>query len=96
MKPVLYLKDITGDTYTNAGGYQLFVVLNEYLCDKKTVTLSFKGSQPANSSFFNSSFGELIDKYGLDNFNRYVKITDLSQTMNVSLKRYLDTFNKTS
>jgi hypothetical protein len=91
----IYLKDIISDTYTNASGYQLLLHLQPLFADNVPFIFSFKDSPPPSTSFLNSSFGELIDLYGLDKFKSLVKFHDLSPTLVVYLKNYFSTFSGT-
>jgi len=82
------LSDLVSDTYTNASGYTLYTFLEKHIASDDKVELSFKGASPTSSSFLNSSFGELIEKYGFDKFKAHLKLSDLSKSQASVLKRY--------
>jgi len=90
---MIRLKDITRDTYTNASGYSLFLVLEPYLKNNERVILSFEDSNPTSSSFLNSSFGSLIDEFGLETFKSLVKPVRLQKHQVQILNKYISTFN---
>lgn len=92
MKTII-LSEIVTDTYTNASGYGLFVMLNDAISNKEKVSVSFKGATPTSSSFLNSSLGELIEDYGMDVFKTYVKLVDLNKSQVTVLRRYFDSIN---
>ena len=79
----------TPDTCTNASGDKLYGILKPYFEKNETVLVSFSNIQPMSSSFFNSSFGELIETYGADTFKRIVRLTDIPKNQVGLLKNYL-------
>jgi len=90
---MIRLIDITKDTYTNKSGYSLFLVLEPYLKDNKQVVLSFENASPTSSSFLNSSFGSLINEFGLNTFKSLVKPVKLPNYQVKILNKYISTFN---
>jgi hypothetical protein len=88
----LYIQDIVLDTYSNASGYSLLMILKKNLNKDKSVVLSFKDSTPPLSSFLNSSIGELLDDYGFDKFKKMVRIVDLTSTQALALKHYFNSY----
>ncbi len=91
---IITIKDIVPETYTNASGYSLFVVMENALdANEEMLILSFEGVSITSSSFLNSSIGALIDKYGIKVFNR-VKAVKLTPTQSDVLKKYVSSFQK--
>ncbi|MCH2231781.1 MAG: STAS-like domain-containing protein [Crocinitomicaceae bacterium] len=84
----IYLSNIVEDTYTNASGYALMIVLKAYLDKGVKVELSFKDATPTSSSFLNSSIGELIENFGFDKFKKLVSLRELSKTQANTLRNY--------
>ncbi len=89
----MILKDLVKDTYTNASGASLSIQLSEFLNRGQQVCISFKDSTPISSSFFNSSFGELIETYGYDNVKYNLKLVDVSTSQAKLLRLYFDAYN---
>jgi len=88
------LLKIAPDTFTNESG----LVLKNYLVSKiqmgETVILSFEGARGLSSSFLNSSFGELIQSFGLMKIKQAIKLVDLTTSQAKSLKEYFISFDK--
>lgn len=91
---MLKLTSIVSDTYTNSAGYALFLALDKYIKANDRVELSFEGATPTSSSFLNSSFGAIIDAYGMDRLKTSVKITHLSIGEQQILKKFFSGFDK--
>jgi len=89
MSHTIFLKDVVTDTYTNASGLSLFIVLKKHIDGNDKVELSLKDSTPMSSSFMNSSIGELIYNYGFDKFKSIVKFTDLTHSHADIIRNYL-------
>ncbi|MEB2781583.1 STAS-like domain-containing protein [Algoriphagus persicinus] len=88
----ILLTDIVSDTYSNAAGYSLYLVLKNKLKDGEVIQLSFLGASPPSTSFLNSSFGSLIDEMGLDDFLSLVKPAEVTHTQASMLKHYIQGF----
>lgn len=93
MKHVINIKDVVADTIKNEEGLKLFQLLNCYLASGNVVYLSLKNANPMSSSFMNSSFGEVIDKYGLDVFKSLVKIQDYKASDAILIKDYINRYS---
>jgi len=93
---MLTIKEIVTDTYTNFSGYSLYQELKVYLAAKKPVTLSFKGVFSTSSSFLNSSFGSLIEEFGLPVFISFVKPVDISAGEAEIIRKYISGFRQQS
>jgi len=83
------IKDLNIGTSTNKDGYALRLTLNPYFKSENSVCVSFSETTPMSSSFFNSSFGELIDTYGYDKFEDIVIISDITKSHFELIKKYI-------
>ncbi len=88
----LNLKELVSDTVTNAAGASLAVQLDRYLRDDKPVELSMSESLGISSSFFNSSFGHLIESYTFDKVVGLIKITGVTSTQADLLRSYFNSY----
>lgn len=86
----IQLMDVVSGTSTNADGLALFIFLDEALSQNQKVRLSFLNATPFASSFLNSSFGNLVEKYGIDQFRMSVVITNYSLAQVKKVKEYIE------
>lgn len=86
----IILMDVVTGTVTNAEGLTLFGAMNHELCMGRGVRLSLENATTFSSSFLNSSFGELIDKYGLASIKTNVIITNYQPSRLKQLKDYIE------
>lgn len=91
---IKYINNIVPETYTNISGSKLFDFLKEYFENGEKVKLSFDGLTPFSTSFLNSSFGKLIDIYGLNTFKSIVSPTDVNASQAKALKEYISSFKQ--
>ncbi len=84
------LHDKIQGAYTNADGYTLFLMLKPFFQREERVEISMLGFPPMSSSFFNSSFGELIQNFGIDKFRTLLKFTNITKSQINQIKGYLD------
>jgi hypothetical protein len=89
----LRLCEIVTETYSNSAGYKLYLELRSYVSKDSPVELSFLGSTPPSSSFLNSSFGTIIQEFGLERFKALIKPVDISSSQASMLRHYISTFN---
>lgn len=68
--------------YTNGDGDQLFNLIDNYLKENKTVTVSFDGITGLNSSFVNSAFIKLLDSYSFEYIKSNLKFTKSTKQIN--------------
>jgi len=87
---IIKLKDIIIDTYTNSSGYVLFTQIDNNFSKEEKIRISFKDTTPISSSFYNSSIGDLIEKYGYDEVKRKLKFEDLSKSQFQILQRFIE------
>lgn len=84
------IRKIVNNTGSNSEGYQLFLQLCNFLEHDETIHLSLKESTPFSTSFLNSSFGLLVEKYGIKKVRDKIKLTDYKLKMAMSIKSYLE------
>lgn len=89
MKTINVNKSVNG-VYSSVDGYTLYCILRPYFISNQTVTVSFKDIPLMSSSFFNSSFGELIDEFGISSFKEIIKIVDITNSQAKFFRRYLE------
>ncbi|AMR28885.1 hypothetical protein A0257_18465 [Hymenobacter psoromatis] len=90
--PTLVLTALTAGTSTNAEGSKLFAALAPYVAQAAVVRLSLLDASPMSTSFLNSSFGELIDDFGLAAVRSSVKLVDYLPSHAARIKQYIDDF----
>jgi len=88
MKTVVLNKKIDG-AYSNADGYTLFCILEPSFANNERVEISMLGFPLMSSSFFNSSFGELIQKYGYEKFKSSLRFTNITRQQANQIKSYV-------
>jgi len=93
---MLAVNKIVTETYTNNSGYNLYVAIKDNFVANRPVELSFDGISSTSSSFLNSSFGTLIEEFGLEKFTALVKIKNVSKGEAEILKKYISGFRNTN
>ena len=83
------IKNLNIGTSTNMEGCALKLALMPYFKDGNPVCVSFSETTPMSSSFFNSSFGELIDEYGYKTFKEIVSVSDITKSHFELIKKYI-------
>lgn len=87
------LKDYVTNTDTNIEGVKLFCLLDNLISNSEVFILEIENDMSLSSSFLNSSFGNIIDKYGFINLKNHLKIkTNKSQFGRIS--NYLNKYNE--
>lgn len=89
----LSIVDVVHGTSSNADGDKLFATVASFVRAGQIVRLSLKGVTPMSTSFLNSSFGELIDEFGLDAVRSQVKLVEYVPSQAMRIKEYIDTFS---
>ena len=89
MKKLVLNREVKG-AYSNADGYTLFCILKTYFLNNEMVEICMLGFPPMSSSFFNSSFGELIQVFGMDKFKSILKFTCITKYQVSQIRMYLD------
>jgi hypothetical protein len=85
----IIVKDLNIGTSTNADGCILKLALVPYFVNGNSVCVSFMDTTPMSSSFYNSSFSELIDTYGYEKFKKTVAIADITKSHFELIKKYI-------
>lgn len=93
---MVIIKNIVSETYTNSSGFSLYTVLKSYFETNTKFELSFDGVSATSSSFLNSSFGALIDDFGLGTFISLVKPINITKTEAEVIKKYISGFKLSS
>lgn len=89
MDLTIKLMDHVAGTSSNVDGVKLFSILTKELDANNTIILSLKDSTPMSSSFLNSSFGELVEKYGLEIFKKQIRLINYTPSQLEYIKKYL-------
>lgn len=87
---ILRVMDCVGGTSTNTEGLKLFYSISNVINNGEAVKLSLDGCTPMSSSFMNSSFGELVDKYGIQKVKENLSLVDFKPSQAKEIKNYLD------
>ncbi len=82
------VNQVTAGTLTNADGYSLKTRINDVLASGDGVLLSFENIITISSSFLNSSFGEIVDQFGLEILKDKIKITNYTPSLASAIKKY--------
>ncbi len=90
------IKDIVTDTYTNASGFCLYTVMKPLFDSNTKVELSFDGITATSLSFLNSSFGALIEDFGIEKFISLVKPINITKSEAELIKKYISGFKLSS
>ena len=89
VSPVLKVLDLTSDTFSNADGYKLLVVVKATLAEQSgPVTLDLTGVVSFSSSFLNSSFGVLYEELGAASYKR-LRLSNYKPAQLKQLKEYM-------
>lgn len=87
MKTIL-LNDSVLDTLSSASGVSLYCQIEKHFNNSQKVFIDLRGADAMSSSFFNSSFGSLIEKYGYQRVKESLKFINATKTQ-VSILSYL-------
>ena len=88
--PTILLDDVVNGTYTNDEGAKLYAALAPYLAAGTAVRLSLRRASAMSTSFLNSSFGDLLDHYGIVALRRSLKLVDYVPSHAAIIKKYVD------
>ncbi len=88
----IMLRDTVNDTFTNASGYALYLVLKERFDAEQPFELSFKDATITSSSFLNSCIGSLIEEYGVETVKQRIHPKDMTATQAMLLRKYMASF----
>lgn len=85
----IIITDIVDSTTTNAAGDKLKEVLDAYFIANTPVYVSFENINAVSSSFFNSSFGSLVEMYGIAMFKEIVKPVSIQRSILENIQRWI-------
>ncbi len=89
----IIVSDICISTYTNADGQTLKSAIADILLVCDSAVVSFHGIDSVSTSFLNSSFGELVSDFGLEDIKKRVKITNYTSSLLHSIKKYINSLS---
>lgn len=89
MKSII-INNVIGGSYSSMDGYSLYCILKPYFATGEGLVISMHGFSAMSSSFFNSSFGALIEENGIDKFRNIIKFVDLTNSQARLISRYLE------
>lgn len=84
------LMDCVSGTSTNNEGLGLFIAISRAFKAREIVKLSLEGSTSMSSSFMNSSFGELVEEFGVDIVRKQLRLIDYKPSQAEQIKKYLE------
>jgi hypothetical protein len=88
-KTIILMSEAHG-TSTNSEGVTLFIKLDKIISEGYGVIISLEDTTAFSSSFLNSSFGELYEKYGFDKLKGRIKIINYQPARLDQIKKYLE------
>lgn len=92
------INSLVDGTSTNSAGYQLYCILEKHFSTARDqmIEIDLKGSLGISSSFFNSSFGRLIEEKGFDSVVKRIKFINVPSNQRRLLKSYFDSYKEMS
>ncbi len=88
----LVLKNLITDSSSSTQGILLFQYLQKALLNKEIVLLHVDSDMSMSPSFLNSSIGQFLDEYGLNNFKNTVKFKG-SKNQFARLSQYITKYS---
>lgn len=85
----IIITKIVSSTTTNDSGNKLKDELKTYFDAKTPVIVSFNEVVAISSSFFNSSFGSLIEMYGIEIFKDVVKPANIQRSVLERMQQWI-------
>lgn len=90
MKKTIELMNVVNGTFLNEDGHVLFMEISKEFDNGNIVLLSLDNSTPMTSSFMNSSFGALEEKYGLEKLRSSLGLINFRPSHAQHIKNYID------
>jgi nucleoside-triphosphatase THEP1 len=90
----LQISRLVDNTSSNVAGFQLYSILEKSIHVDEIIEIDLIGSLAISSSFFNSSFGELIERHGFSVVTKKLKFKNVSVDQKRLLKSYFDTYKE--
>ncbi|MFK0524731.1 STAS-like domain-containing protein [Paenibacillus illinoisensis] len=84
---IITIQDHTNQCYTNHDGEMIYDQIVTQFERGQKVKVSFKGIDSVSSSFVNSAFINLLEKYGFDKIKSDLGFIDSSKAINEAIKR---------
>lgn len=72
-------------------GQKVFELINKAFNDKKKVTLTFQNIEMLTTAFLNTAVGQLYKEHSDEFIKANLKVSDISESGKVALKRVVDT-----
>ncbi|MFZ5430334.1 MAG: STAS-like domain-containing protein [Bacteroidota bacterium] len=90
---IINIVNTIGDVYgvESEDGQKVFELIVKAFGDKKKVTLSFQNIAMLTTAFLNTAVGQLYKDFQEDYIRENLKVTDISDSGKVALKRVVDT-----
>jgi len=85
---MLSIKDLSDSALSNHDGIQLQSAMDQKLSTDNSIIISFRGINTISSSFLNSSFGNIFDKYGINILSK-IKIVDYTPSVANCIRKYV-------
>lgn len=82
-----------GDVYgVEAGdGQKVYELISKAFRDQKNVNLSFQNVEMLTTAFLNTAIGQLYKDFSESDIKEHLKVSDISESGKVALKRVVDT-----
>ncbi len=89
----IHIVNTIGDVYgvEAEDGQKVFELIVKSFADKKKVILSFQNIEMLTTAFLNTTVGQLYKDYEEDFIRENLKVSDISESGKVALKRVVDT-----
>lgn len=83
---VIKVMDYVEKCYSNSDGEIIFNIINKAFKESNKIIVSFEGVTSLNSSFVNSAFIELLDKYDFSIIQEKIQFKDSTSQINRIIK----------
>ncbi|WP_299819445.1 DUF4325 domain-containing protein [uncultured Pontibacter sp.] len=90
------LMDCVTGTSTNTEAVGLYLAISNAFKSGAIVKLSLAGTTPMSSSFMNSSFGELVEEFGIETVKKQLRLVDFKPSQALQIKNYFETVSSYS
>jgi len=85
------LMDCVTGTSTNTEALGLYLAISKAFQAGDTVKLALEDTTPMSSSFMNSSFGELVEDFGMETIKKQLRLVDFKPSQALQIKNYFET-----
>lgn len=87
MKDII-LQDILIDNDYSDGGSKVYEIAKNAITNKEIIVLDMKGVDSVPTIFMNTSFGKLIDEFGLETTKKSFKFRNILKTQVERISKY--------